>query len=32
VDGRADVAILQQIVAALHPKGLGGEAARFLQK
>ncbi|MCC7449330.1 MAG: Gfo/Idh/MocA family oxidoreductase [Anaerolineae bacterium] len=28
-DGKADVAILQQIVAALNPAGLGGEAARF---
>lgn len=29
VDGKADVAILQQIVAVLKPAGLGGEAARF---
>jgi predicted dehydrogenase len=28
-DGRQDVAILQQVVAALKPVGLGGEAARF---
>jgi predicted dehydrogenase len=28
-DGRKDVAILQQVVAALRPDGLGGEAARF---
>ncbi len=27
-DGRADIAILQQVVAALHPAGLGGEAAK----
>jgi predicted dehydrogenase len=27
-DGRADIAILQQVVAALRPAGLGGEAAR----
>jgi predicted dehydrogenase len=27
-DGRADIAILQQVVAVLHPAGLGGEAAR----
>jgi predicted dehydrogenase len=26
-DGRADIALLQQIVAAAHPPGLGGEAA-----
>jgi hypothetical protein len=29
VDGRKDVAILQQVVAALKPAGLGGEAAHF---
>jgi predicted dehydrogenase len=28
-DGRKDVAILQQVVAALRPAGLAGEAARF---
>jgi predicted dehydrogenase len=28
-DGRQDVAILQQVVAALKPQGLGGEAAAF---
>ncbi len=27
-DGREDIALLQQIVAAAHPPGLGGEAAR----
>jgi predicted dehydrogenase len=31
-DGRADIAILQQIVAALRPSGLGGEAARQLER
>ncbi len=29
-DGRADIALLQQIVGAAHPPGLGGEAHRFL--
>ncbi|HVU10703.1 MAG TPA: Gfo/Idh/MocA family oxidoreductase [Phototrophicaceae bacterium] len=29
-DGKKDVAILQQVVAALHPAGLGGEAAKAL--
>jgi predicted dehydrogenase len=28
-DGRKDIAILQQVVAALKPQGLGGEAARY---
>ena len=32
VDARADIAILQQIVAALHPSGLGGEAAQTLRQ
>lgn len=31
-DGRADIAILQGIVAALHPTGLGGEAAQAAQQ
>jgi predicted dehydrogenase len=30
-DGRTDIAILQQILAALEPEGLGGEAARSLR-
>ena len=30
-DGRADIAVLQQVIAALNPKGLGGEALRALQ-
>jgi len=30
-DGKKDVAILQQVIAALHPAGLGGEAARSLR-
>jgi len=30
-DGKNDVAILQQVVAALHPAGLGGEAAQSLR-
>ncbi len=29
VDARKDIAILQQVVAALKPDGLGGEAVRF---
>jgi predicted dehydrogenase len=28
-DGRKDIAILQQVVAALNPPGLGGEAGKF---
>jgi predicted dehydrogenase len=31
-DGRKDIAILQQIVAALRPAGLGGEAAQALRQ
>jgi len=32
VDGRADIAILQQIVAALNPPGLGGETLQARQR
>jgi len=32
VDARADISILQQVVAALHPAGLGGEAAHTLRQ
>jgi predicted dehydrogenase len=31
-DGKKDVAILQQVVAAMHPAGLGGEAALALHQ
>src|SRR5579859_1945849 len=31
-DAKADIAVLQQVVAALNPAGLGGEAAKSLQK